>query len=60
MTKASPIDSSSSCITPAPRRRMGAQTVNSSITPRAATAAIAPRNATISGRPALTLTAKAT
>ena len=60
MTNASPIDSSSSCMIPAPRRRIGAQIVNSSTSPRAATAAIAPRKATASGMPALTLMAKAT
>ncbi len=47
-------------MTPAPRRRIGAQIENSSTSPRAATAAIAPRNATARGAPALTLIAKAT
>ena len=47
-------------MTPAPLRRIGAQIVNSRTSPRAATAAMAARNATASGMPALTLTAKAT
>ena len=47
-------------MTPAPRRRMGAQIAYSSARPSAATAAIAPRNATARGIPALTLIAKAT